>query len=150
MFGIPLWGKAGIGVLLIAGAFTYGHTRGTRTERAVWELKEAQREASIAAEWLALAKEAEQSARTIYSAIGTARTYIALTQARTKAHVQGVTNAVQQNPDLAGVRQPDDVVRLHAEAVDASAAAADRARRTHDAGSAAVHPAGAGREPDSR
>lgn len=138
-------GKLAAVVMLAAASFAAGWLRGARNERAAIAEREARREASIAAQWLDAAHKAAQSTRIVLDALGAARAHIATTELRTVVHVREVSRANTENPDLAGVRQPDAVVRLHAEAVAQSAAAADRARRSFDRGLAAVRAARAGR-----
>jgi hypothetical protein len=134
---------AGLGIAwwLHAGAIERARAE-VHAEYAERDRKAAE---SAMVEWVKLAKEAAASAQVVANAVGLARTLVATTKERTVVRIKEVIHAVEQNPDLAAVRQPDDVVRIHAEAVAESAVAADRARRSFDRGLEAVRQTRAGR-----
>ena len=133
---------AGLGIAwwLHAGAIDRARAE-VHAEYAERDRKAAE---SAMVEWVKSAKAAAASAQVVANAVGLARTLVATTKERTVVRIKEVTNAVEQNPILTSIRQPDDVMRIHAEAV-AESAAADRARRSYAERLDAVRRAAAGR-----
>lgn len=113
----------------LGGAGAWGWHQGAADVRTQWRAAQAQQDAAAAH---ALATEIRAAAATAADIAGTLRdtaAAIASTRERTRIIVREVSHAVHADPSLSAARLPADVVRLRREQVEASAAAADAARR---------------------
>lgn len=113
----------------LAAAGACGWHRGAADVRAQWQAAQAQQDAAAAQ---ALATEIRAAAATAADIAGTLRdtaAAIASTRERTRVIVREVSHAVHADPSLSAARLPAAVVQLRREQVEASAAAADAARR---------------------
>lgn len=113
----------------LAAAGAWGWHLGAADVRAQWQAAQAQQDAAAAQ---ALAAEIRAAAATAADIAGTLRdtaAAIASTRERTRVIVREVSHAVHADPTLSAARLPAAVVQLRREQVEASAAAADAARR---------------------
>lgn len=118
-----------LGIFAAGASFSSGYVKGRNAERLAWEQKQDKADARDAT---ALATEIRAAAAVglrIADGLRDVATARAQTIIRTRTIVQEVSNAIDATPALAECILPDAVLRLRAEQVESSKAAAAVARR---------------------